>query len=258
LLDLALDELLALHPADLLLASQMTGHGSLVHKADLLPFSDLHWLVGEVDPSEERGKLAVGSSRHRRWSNEALAILRELGIFGVLTFSLFAYREQLSAAFDASSVNWSVTGGGLASFWRLICALILAIDSIKAVRESALNRSICSEAGDQSRWQGLSLGELWYLSCPHEALVHVGWFLLASLVSHELMSICSALLSCRIDLILALMLRCLILLSILALILGCLRPHYLVLSILRSLDHLVNLCEERSHGLGSVHDPRRI
>lgn len=174
LLDLALNKLLPLHPADLLLASQMTGHGGLVYKADLLPFSDLHGLVGEVDPFEECSKLAVGSSRHRCRSNEALAVLGDLSILGVLTFSLFANREQLSAPFDASLVNWAVTSGNLASLWRLICALVLAVDSIEAVGERALNRSICSEACNQSRWHCLSLGELRHLSCPHEALVHVG------------------------------------------------------------------------------------
>ena len=206
LLDLALNKLLALHPADLLLASQMAGHGSLVHKADLLSLSDLHWLVGEVDPFEECGKLAVGSSRHRRRSNEALAVLRELSIFGVLTFSLFADREQLSATFDASSVNWAVASGSLASFWRLLCTMIVAVDSIKTIRERALSWSICSEACNQSGWHSLSLGKLRYLSCPHKALVHVSWLLLASWVSHVSVSIRSILYSCRVDLILALML----------------------------------------------------
>jgi len=127
-----------LHSTYLLLASQMTWHGSFVHETDLLAFCDLHGLVREVYPSKEVGKLAIARlSGHRSGSKKAFAVLRDVAC--LVLFSFFAYCEQLSASFDPSRVIRlstlcvGVSNRLLVSFWCSI-VLVLVVDSIKARR----------------------------------------------------------------------------------------------------------------------------
>ena len=192
-----------------------------MNKSYLLPLFDLHWFVSEVYLLEEIWNALLSLSLDRAWSDKAFTVLRLLLV--LLFFGFFSDGEKVGSSFDSTLM------------YRLVVWLFVVACTIEMVRQCSL-RSILSNASYKRWLHSKCLSELRQLSGSHKSLLHLLRVFLSYSTSLSLLWLSLIILSICLRWV-DLTLRWLLL----ALLLG-------------SLNHLVNLCVQRSHGLASVHN----
>ena len=243
-----------------------------MYESNLLTLRNLHRPVQEVTLFEEFGKATIRPWFHRGWSNEPFTILRELIVGWVFILvailsTLFMDCEKLCSSLDTAIMDWSISwvSRGFRISPRSFSSAIRA-DSLDTVRQASLSASR-SQSCNQCRLWALCLSKLWKLSRPHKSLLHLlslflpviilprlriisilVWIIYAAAIDLLCPTLAPRTTQCSISLL------DVVLESVLVLVFALILPSYHILIVLRCLDHLINLCEERGHGLRSIAD----